>query len=51
MKNFLFIVLILFLLAGCQNDEMRDNAAEFNLENISLSAFENSTKYFIVTPF
>ncbi|WP_443258382.1 lipoprotein [Virgibacillus sp. L01] len=49
MKKFLFVLLIALLLAGCQN-EVRDNA-EFNLGNISLSAFENNTQYFIVTPF
>ncbi|WP_226036818.1 lipoprotein [Aquibacillus saliphilus] len=49
MKKYLFILLIIPLLAGCQN-EVRDNA-EFNLGNISLSAFENNTKYFVVTPF
>lgn len=49
MKNFLFFLIIVLLLTGCQN-VVKDNA-EFNLGNTSLSTFENSTKYFIVTPF
>lgn len=48
-KLFFLILLILSLLTGYQN-EVRSKA-EFQLENISLNAFENNTNYVIVTPF